>query len=233
MGFPDRTQSLDQAGVTAWDACAPPWWEGLGTRGCPAWIGLSGCPDLPAVDEKRGFPASPHIVWPAASDKAIVSRLCRRYRRRRAGHGCSAMIPGHPPLLGQPSWLTYAGLSSACGSGRPGQEALCSTLDAHRRRAVEQCTAALPAEAMGALYARFFILQKTRRRTGQDFLQATGFTGEARNAESPNCWTSPADPRQLELIPSAGAVISPSAHPRCGPEFSGDFEEGRTAGRRP
>ncbi len=83
---------------------------------------------------------------------------------------------GHDPWTSSPTWpALLAGIRGAELGLRvremisPRQEALCSTLDAHRRRAVEQCTAALPAEAMGGLYARFFILQETRRPTGQDF----------------------------------------------------------------
>ena len=60
--------------------------------------------DLPVAARKGRCPITRAIPRPrarctAASDKAVVSRLCRWRRRRRAGCRCSPAVPGNPSPL--------------------------------------------------------------------------------------------------------------------------------------
>ncbi len=84
-------------------SCASNRMEGWGRRMALRGLGICFFRQLPVVRRETQHPASPHIVWSSASDKAVVSCLCRRYRRRRAGRGCSATILDNTRSLGRPS----------------------------------------------------------------------------------------------------------------------------------
>ncbi len=88
-------------------------WRGRG-RGMPRVVGVTALRQLPVVRRETRHPSTlrvnPRVRYAPASGKEIVSLLCRGQRRRRAGRGCSATIPGQPsPHLAGSLRPAYAG----------------------------------------------------------------------------------------------------------------------------
>ena len=107
--------------ITAWDASrfslsgrsgSVALKGGPGTQDGPAWVGH---PLL--LGASTGSSKKRSILRPRASlvgslgQGALVSRLCRGCRRRRAGWSCSAPIPGNPSPLAAPVRLHSGELS--------------------------------------------------------------------------------------------------------------------------
>ena len=125
-------------------------------------LGIAGLGQRYRVEEKRSI-LRPRVRYPAASDKALISHLCRWCRRRRAGCGRSPRSPWKSSPAWRPRSAVYGGAERPVIIPLSGDDEDGSTLEriapaplnsdrlpSMRRRWVEYTTRTDPYEKVGS-----------------------------------------------------------------------------------